>query len=118
MDKRITIDVSQIIYKLWHKYDGDLSQLKWGRSKEHNIKGIIINLITDKINTLEDLYQFDSSETTISYKFDFKNRELKVIFKWNETINLYTWINAVNEDLRSINNIIWSNGLTSYYSSI
>lgn len=103
--KKIIIDTSRILYKLWGEYDGDLKQKQWIR--KFKIESIIIDKVKNKISELDDL----NCLPTAIYKFE-SDKQLSVIFEWNNG-NIYEWRNEVEKEIMVINDCIWKNGLTS-----
>jgi hypothetical protein len=107
--KKIIIDVSKIVYKLWNDYDGTLSQKTW--AKKFKVENTIIEKMQSKLLELDGLTQHATVDTLTAYDFNMVDRELVMTFE-RLNGNVYEWGNEISNDMNIISNFIWGNGLT------
>jgi hypothetical protein len=111
MQKRLIIDTSKLIYSLWNDYTGELTQKQWIR--KHMINHLVISKAKEKINAITELSECYHDNTDSYYQADGEKRELELKFVWRENCNINDWLNMIKSDIAIIDNMIWSNGLTS-----
>lgn len=107
MQKKITVDLSKMVSKLWNEYDGDMNMKKWLKKESKNI----ITTFSEKVLKQIEITHIDEMELVLNEK------EITITFEWKEKENIHNWTNEVKTDIQTINEYVWSIGLTAHYAA-
>lgn len=102
--KTFIIDTRNIINSIHRDWNGEGSFIRHlnKKSTKQYIASIIQNIIGDTFNNA-------------TWNFNNKDRELKIIFEWDEQENINVWNKEINNKIRNAMDQLIKKDIISYY---